>query len=430
MRLSTERDVGFSAEFPGSSEGRRQAVWLVASALVTAALFASGGLDVAVARCFYYAGGADHWPLARQLPWTLLYRAASWITAALVIAGLAALTVSFAPCRRHWRRAAMLILLAVAIGPGLLGNALFKDHWQHPRPRELAVFGGTAHYVPAPLIGREGGASFPCGHCTVGFLYACGWWLWRHRRQRWARSSLAAGLLLGALLGVGRMAAGAHFLSDVIWSALLACAVTHVLYYHVLRFPAADQRAGEAPAAGGGIRSWPTVAALASGAAVLMALFTTPHGTLLNRSVALGSLAGGVRILEVEADRANVTVVLVDGPATQLDIAGELHGFGLPGSRLDAQAQVLSQPLPTLRYRIEERGWLTDVDGFASLRVPASAFAQLRVLVHDGNIVLIDTTRAQVAAGKTMRLDLRAPRGRVEIRSAATRPCDPGSACR
>ena len=33
------------------------------------------------------------------------------------------------------------------------------------------------------------------------------------------------------------MAGGGHFLSDVIWSALLAYGVCHILYYYVLRIP-------------------------------------------------------------------------------------------------------------------------------------------------------------------------------------------------
>ncbi|HYK99757.1 MAG TPA: hypothetical protein VEU78_01070, partial [Steroidobacteraceae bacterium] len=113
---------------------QREAWCLLAAALLTAAVFANGALDIAAARWFFRPGAVDHWPLARAFPWLLLYRAAPWITAALVIAGLGSLALSLAPGRRHWRGAATLVLLAVAIGPGLIGNAVLKDHWQHPRP--------------------------------------------------------------------------------------------------------------------------------------------------------------------------------------------------------------------------------------------------------------------------------------------------------
>ena len=163
-------------------------------ALLTAGLFASSTLDLAIARVFYRPETADHWPLAHELPWSLPYRAASWVTATLVVGGLAGLAASFSRARADWRRAAVLVLLGVAIGPGLLANAVFKDHWQHPRPRELVEFSGPVRYVPTPLIGTEGGASFPCGHCSVGFMFAAGWWIWKRGRPAWARASLAGGL--------------------------------------------------------------------------------------------------------------------------------------------------------------------------------------------------------------------------------------------
>jgi lipid A 4'-phosphatase len=392
-----------------------EGIALVAIALATTALFASGSLDIALARPFYRAG-SDHWPLARQLPWALLYRAASWITASLVISALAALVASLTRERRGWRRPAVLVLLAVAIGPGLLGNALFKDHWQHPRPRELVEFAGTRHYVPSPLIGQDGGASFPCGHCTVGFLYGAGWWIWRRQHPRLAAGALALGLVLGLLLGVGRMAAGAHFFSDIVWSALLAFGVVQLLHHRVLRMPAeepvATARCSRMTARG---RRWAMLAAALAGGAVLIALFVTPHGAALTHSVPLTSLGGAARALEVDADKANVTLVLVDEPATELTIDGELHGFGLPGSRLDARLEVVSRPQPVLLYRIEARGWLTDVDAVATLHVPAAAFDRLRVAVHAGNIRVSDATRAGVVDTRRIRLELHTDQGDVQV---------------
>jgi lipid A 4'-phosphatase len=394
-----------------------EAICLVAIALVTAVVFASGSVDIAVASWFYRPDAADHWPLARQFPWPLLYRAATWITALLVILGLAALAASFAPERSGWRRPAVLVLLAVIIGPGLLGNAVFKDHWEHPRPRDIIEFGGPLHYTPSPLIGREGGASFPCGHCTVGFIYGAGWWIWRRRRPGWAAASLTVGLLLGFLLGAGRMAAGAHFLSDIVWSGWLAFGVTHLLFYHVPRISATGAR--PEPAASRAQPRWRrayTIVALLGGAVVLLGLFVTPHGTQLTASVPLSP--GSPRILEVEGDTANVVIVLIDAPVSQLTIEGELHGFGLPTSRLAARLEVVSQPLPRrLRYRIETQGWLTDLDGFAKLSVPASAFERVIVDVQRGDIRVSDTTRIGVLREKRVQLKLHTGRGEVQVSS-------------
>jgi lipid A 4'-phosphatase len=390
---------------------QREASCLLAAALVTAAAFASGTLDIAAARWFFRPDALDHWPLAREFPWLILYRAASWITAALVGAGLWTLALSLTPGRRHWRGAATLVLLAVAIGPGLIGNAVLKDHWQHPRPRDLVELGGSLHYVPSPLIGREGGASFPCGHCTVGFLCGLGWWIFR--RRRWAAASLVAGLTVGTLLGVGRMAAGAHFLSDVIWSALLAYGVAHVLCYHVLHLGASAAPAWRT--ANVGPSRWTRalgIAAPLAGIVVLLALYALPHGSDLAASVALSR--DSPRLLEVGAERANVTVILVDAPASRLSIEGELHGFGMPGAHLGARLETVAEPEPALRYSIEAHGWLTDVDGFARLTVPATAFAHIVVRVERGNIQLVDATQAHVVSSGVLQLDLHTGWGTVQ----------------
>lgn len=392
---------------------QREAACLLGAALVTTTVFATGTLDIAAARWFFRPEALDHWPLAREFPWLILYRAAPWITGVLLVTGLAAFGLSLAPRRRHWRGAATLVLLAVVVGPGLIGNALLKDHWQHPRPRDLIELGGSMHYVPSPLIGHEGGASFPCGHCTVGFLFGLGWWIFRRRRPVWAAASLIGGLTIGVLLGIGRMAAGAHFLSDAIWSALLAYGVTHVLYYHVLRLEAPQAPAGGS--AQGRAPRWPRALGIAAPLAaimVLLVLTVLPHGSDLAAGLALSS--GSPRVLEVEADRADITVVLVDAPASRLAVEGELHGFGVPGARLAARFETLAGPPPALRYSIEERGWLTDVDGSARLTVPASAFERIRVRVGRGNIKVVDTTRAGTVRSGGVQLELHTGRGTVQ----------------
>ena len=401
--------------------GRREALCLLAIALLTAAVFAGGALDIAIARAFYRPAPGDHWPLAHEPIWSLLYCAAPVVLAMVVVTALAALAASFAGAYRDWRRAAVLVLLGTAIGPGLLANAVFKDHWQHPRPRELVEFGGPLQYVSTPLVGKEGGASFPCGHCSVGFMCAAGWWIWRRRRPAWAVASLAGGVTLGTLLGFGRMAAGAHFFSDILWSALVAFGVLHVLAYHVLYLPIREGAAAEGRAAapvhpdsatttvGERWRRLGTLAAVLAGVGVLISLFAAPHGTALAARVALTK--DSPRVLEVMADVANVTVLLLDAPANELVIDGELHGFGLPGSRLVAHLEESTQ---ALRYRIESRGWLTDVDGMATLRVPAAAFRSVIVVVGQGNIRVSDLTRARIAATGSLRLQLRTARGHIQ----------------
>ena len=116
-------------------------------------------------------------------------------------------------------RCAALVLLVLAIGPGLIVHSLLKDHWGRPRPAQIVDFGGSGHYVPPGVISDQcaRNCSFVSGHASAGFMIAAGALFWPHRRRRW----LAAGLVAGSLIGAVRIVQGGHFLSDVIGAGLV-----------------------------------------------------------------------------------------------------------------------------------------------------------------------------------------------------------------
>lgn len=378
-------------------------------------LFAFTPLDLDAARLFYRPGGLDHWPLAARAPWLELYAASTWITASLIGAGLLTLALGALRRRALWRRYALFVLLTVIAGPGLLINTVFKDHWDRPRPRDVIEFGGPLHYDVAPLRG-EGGTSFPCGHCSVGFLYALGWWVWRRRRPRLAATSLAVGIGVGVALGLGRMAAGGHFLSDVLWAALIAFAMAQVLYYYVLRIPQHEERTSSALPVSTS-RAWQVamgVLAALGGLCVLLALFAAPNGRRIATAISFASLPQPPRIFQVVAASADVDITLVDAPATSVDIAGELHGFGLPSSQLTARSTFRSGPLPTLGYEIVQRGWFTDLNSSLAIRLPADGLQAVVVRLGRGNIRVTDLTRARLGEEGRLQLDLKTGSGVVQ----------------
>ena len=95
-------------------------------------VFAITPLDIDAARWFYRPHLLDHWPLASHFPWLQLYAASTWITASLLGVGLLALALATLRRQVLWRRYAIFVLLSVIIGPGLLINTVFKDHWGSP----------------------------------------------------------------------------------------------------------------------------------------------------------------------------------------------------------------------------------------------------------------------------------------------------------
>lgn len=194
-------------------------------------------LDLRIARLFYHPELEDPWFLGRQLPWSLLYDAVPFIVGLILVGGLGILVAAwFKPgCRRH-RRAAILVLGTLVLGPGLLVNAIFKEHWGRPRPQQVETLGGTQAYLPPLKRGEAGGGrAFPSGHSSVGFLLGVFFLIWRRRRPRLAWAALGGSLLLGALIGVARMAAGGHFLSDVLWSLAMTLGAAWLLHYWILR---------------------------------------------------------------------------------------------------------------------------------------------------------------------------------------------------
>ncbi len=385
--------------------------------LVAIAVFAAWPLDVTTARWFYHPGRPDPWPVAEQPVWLVFYRSAPWLTGILAIAGFALLLAGLIrPGAARLRLHGVFLLLCVAIGPGIIINGILKDHWGRPRPRQIVEFGGDLAYAPPLLPSPEHGKSFPCGHCSVGYLCAAGWWLWRRSHPRRAAASLAVGLVLGTLLGFGRLAAGGHFLSDAVWAGLIALSVAHVLYFHVLRIPAReDARGGIYPLLE---RSRPARLAAIGGAALLTAgivgggILATPQDQDLAARIRLSDYSVAPQILEVSADTLDVDLRLVDRPADEIRCTGHLRGFGLPTNEINVASDYEAVPVPALRYRVALKGWFTDIDGRIHIRLPASALRRVIVRLKHGDITVTDH-RAAAAHQPRPALDLHTADGRV-----------------
>ena len=155
----------------------------------------------------------------------------------------------------------------------------------------------------------------------------------------------------------------------------------------------------------------------AGGLCILLALFVMPHGTEVHDEI---PLASPPKVFALSAEVANVEIVLVDDGET-VSVAGELHGFGLPTSRLAAGARYEAAPVPTLRYAIEQHGWFTDLDASVKVRLPAAGLQQVVVQLARGNVKVTDATRAQLVASGAVRLDLRIASSDPLKRHAAAR---------
>lgn len=113
------------------------------------------------------------------------------------------------------RRIALFLLLSLLLGPGLVVNTVLKNHSiGRARPHQVEEFGGSSHFTPAFVYSGEcqRNCSFVSGHAAIGFYFIGLGWLLRSPAGFWA------GMLIGTLISLTRIAQGGHFFSDTVFA--------------------------------------------------------------------------------------------------------------------------------------------------------------------------------------------------------------------
>jgi membrane-associated PAP2 superfamily phosphatase len=196
-------------------------------------VFWTTDVDVDAERMFFEPGAG--WVHKDDQPWHGLYKLGVVPAWCMALSALAVLIASRWVSRwAHHRRAALFLVLVMAVGPGLLVNELFKKHWGRPRPLDVYEFEGDRAFVPVWFKSPSGnGNSFASGHASTGFYLFTPWFFVRRRSMTKALLWLALGVACGSLVGLARMVQGAHFLSDVVWAGGMVYLSGLALYYIV-----------------------------------------------------------------------------------------------------------------------------------------------------------------------------------------------------
>ncbi len=191
--------------------------------------------DIEIEGWFY--SPVSGWFWGKENPWYFLYEYGN--IPALLLAGGGLLVFVWSYFQRTllpYRKIGLFLIAFLILGPGLLVNIVFKDHWGRPRPVEIVNFGGAETFHHAWEKGQPGqGKSFPSGHAAVGFFLFSPFFILRKSSRRWAAFFLCLGLSYGILMGTGRMIQGGHFPTDVLWSGAFTY-VTGLILYYVFRF--------------------------------------------------------------------------------------------------------------------------------------------------------------------------------------------------
>jgi lipid A 4'-phosphatase len=183
-------------------------------------------------------------------PWVQYARQAARILIALLaLPAFAAIVVKLIWPQRPMlieARAAIFLIATLALGPGLITNLVLKDHWGRPRPIDVQQFGGDYRFKPwwDPRGNCPNNCSFVAGEPSGAF--------WTLAPAALAPPPLQAAAYGGALafgvaLGAFRMAAGAHFFSDVVFAGVLMYLLIWTAHGLIYRCPATrlDEKAVE-----------------------------------------------------------------------------------------------------------------------------------------------------------------------------------------
>jgi lipid A 4'-phosphatase len=124
----------------------------------------------------------------------------------------------------------LYLTACMLIGPGLIVNVVFKDHWGRARPFEIKDFGASQPFTPAlqPANNCADNCSFVSGEAaTIFMMFFALAMLLRARRS----ILLAGGVVAGGLSGLVRIGMGGHFLSDVVFSGVFMALTALVLHW-------------------------------------------------------------------------------------------------------------------------------------------------------------------------------------------------------
>ncbi|MCB1960310.1 MAG: phosphatase PAP2 family protein [Rhodocyclaceae bacterium] len=243
---------------PADPDIRLTARALIPAVLAALAALGIGLLGADTALFLRINSAAARWP---DVMWSLITDQASTLSAAALLA----LSVYHRP------RIAAAGLLAWPAGVVLIRGL----KWWIDAPRPAASLPADSFHLIGPELTRY---SFPSGHTATAFALAAALlYSVDHRtRRRWALPvALAA-----ALVGVSRIAVGAHWPVDVLGGAALGwlCGLTGAAW--AARWPLWQQRGG-----------YLTLIALAAGAGALRVALDSGYGDARPLAIALGLAA-------------------------------------------------------------------------------------------------------------------------------------------
>jgi lipid A 4'-phosphatase len=188
-------------------------------------------LDLKLVAPFFDPERGGFWR-AYDPPFLRTRDAATWLITLVALPAFLALAMKIIRPQRPLiipGRAVVLMLLTLALAPGVMANLVFKEHWGRPRPIDVTQFGGDEHFRPwwDPRGDCPKNCSFVAGEPSGAF-----WTLAPAAvvPPQWRAAAYGAALVFGAAVGLLRMVAGAHFFTDVVFAGVFSFLVIWLVH--------------------------------------------------------------------------------------------------------------------------------------------------------------------------------------------------------
>ncbi len=198
-------------------------------------------LDLKIARTFVDWGNRPDFTFSLRLHPAVwwLREIGLWISAIIVAPAIAALVwkmIRPATPMLIPGRAAIFLVMTLALGPGLLTNLVLKDYWSRSRPVDVTQFGGAEYFVPwwDPRGDCDKNCSFVSGDVSGAYWTMAAAAI---APPQWRALGYAGALALGTAMGFLRMIAGGHFLTDAFFAGFFTFLVIWLCHGLIYRWP-------------------------------------------------------------------------------------------------------------------------------------------------------------------------------------------------
>ncbi len=346
---------------------------LIVGILVTIVLVV-GNYDLLLQQAIYKAGG-NSWALGEHPVWRFLYHVGPFPAIILGVLALVCASLSWSLARfGKWRRVYIYIVLLLFWGPAVIVNFGLKDNWGRPRPIHVDSMGGKQPFENV-FVWNESreGKSFPCGHASTGYILMAGFFVFFRHRRRLAYGWLIFGGVFGTLLGIARMLQGGHFLTDVIWVALI-CYYLAFWFYYLLGLKDSVSREVKRR------HKMPVKVRLAIGFVVVLSLIAillaTPYRD--DRNFVLDESLSEEMPIHFGATFTTGRVEIV--PSDRFRIHKKSSGHGVPTSKVASTfSEQVAGEFISAHYFERLSGWFHELETEATVELPWNQIESMQV---------------------------------------------------